>query len=85
MVKVDTEGNELRVLHGARQLLNATDFLLLEASVAKRFESSYEFEELLEFTNELGFRLHSILSVAHERNEARPRYADLLFSRRGRP
>jgi FkbM family methyltransferase len=81
LLKIDTEGNELRVLRGATKLLEATDFLLVETSVAQRFENSYAFEELLAFTYKSGFRLFSILSIAYSVGEQRPRYADLLFTR----
>lgn len=82
VLKIDTEGHELEVLEGARSLLGATDFVIAEASIAPRFERSYEFEDLVLFMKQNGFCLFSILNVAQPRHELRPRYADVVFKRR---
>lgn len=81
VLKIDTEGNELNVLKGAERVLKVTDYVILEASVSKRFEDSYEFSELIEFMATSGFALFSILSVVHPSTEMQTRFADLLFAR----
>ena len=82
ILKIDTEGNELNVLKGASLLLESTDFVIAEASIAKRFESSYKFDELITFMAEKGFKLFSVLFIRHsQRKEIRPRYADVVFAR----
>jgi FkbM family methyltransferase len=81
VLKIDTEGNELNVLKGAGLLLESTDFVIAEASVAKRFEGSYTFDELITFMAEKGFTLFSILSIEHSPNEIRPRFADVVFAK----
>jgi FkbM family methyltransferase len=79
ILKIDTEGNELNVLKGACLLLASTDFVIVEASIAKRFEGSYEFDQLIGFMTKKGFRLFSILSIVHPPKEIRPRFADVVF------
>lgn len=81
VLKVDTEGNELNVLKGAKLLLELTDFVIVEASIAKRFENSYEFDELVAFMRENGFIVFSILSISHSATEFRPRFMDVVFAR----
>ena len=81
VLKIDTEGNELNVLNGASVLLESTDFVIAEASIAKRFENCYEFDELMTFMAEKGFRLFSILAIGHSAKEIRPRFADVVFAK----
>ena len=81
ILKIDTEGNELNVLRGADLLLASTDFVIAEASIAKRFENSYEFDEMIAFMAGRGFKLFSILSITHPANELRPRFADVVFEK----
>jgi len=84
VLKVDTEGNDLNVLKGASVLLESTDFVIAEVSIATRFENSYEFEDLVTFMSANGFSLFSFLFIAHLAKEIRPRYADVVFVRRNR-
>ncbi len=82
LLKIDTEGHELKALQGANILLQATDIVIAEVSIAKRFEDSYEFEELLLFMKEHGFYLLTFLNITHLDGELRPRFADIVFKRR---
>ncbi len=82
LLKIDTEGHELKALQGANMLLQATDIVIAEVSIAKRFEDSYEFEELLLFMKEHGFYLLTSLNLTHLDGELRPRFADIVFNRR---
>jgi FkbM family methyltransferase len=82
LLKIDTEGNELHVLEGAKLLLQSTDFVIAEVSVARRFEGGYKFEELVNWMDNYGFRIFSFLHIEHEENELRPRFVDVVFSRK---
>jgi hypothetical protein len=79
LLKIDTEGNELSVLEGARSTLKSTDCVIAEVSIAKRFEDSYECETLINFMSENGFYLYSILFISHVIGESRPRFVDMVF------
>jgi FkbM family methyltransferase len=81
VLKIDTEGNELSVLEGSNLLLQSTDFVIAEVSIARRFENGYEFEELISFMRKKGFSVFSFLHIEHEENELRPRFADIIFCR----
>jgi len=84
LLKIDTEGNELCVLEGAKLLLQSTDFVIAEVSIASRFEGSYEFEDLINVMNNNGLSLLSFLHIEHSVKEIRPRFADVVFMRRNR-
>jgi FkbM family methyltransferase len=79
-LKIDTEGFELEVLLGATSTLQQCEWVVTETSIARRFEGSYEFFDLLSLMNEHGFRLENVLHVS--RAGVTAKYADLLFTRR---
>ena len=81
LIKIDTEGHELKVLRGATSLLQMTEVVIAEVSIAKRFEDSYQFEDLVYFMKEHGFYLLSFLDITHPPGELRPRFADIVFKR----
>ncbi|MEP6911526.1 MAG: FkbM family methyltransferase [bacterium] len=81
LIKIDTEGHELQVLQGATSLLQITDVVIAEVSIAKRFEDSYQFEDLVLFMKEHGFYLMSFLNITQPEGELRPRFADIVFKR----
>lgn len=82
LLKIDTEGHELKALQGAPSLLRATDIVIAEVSIAKRFELSYEFEDFIMFMKTSGYYLLGFLDITHLDGELRPRYADIVFKRR---
>lgn len=81
LLKLDTEGHELDVLHGATELLRRAETVIAEVSLARRFENSYEFEDLLAFMKQHGYRMFDILTVAHAHDELQPRFMDVVFKR----
>jgi FkbM family methyltransferase len=84
LLKIDTEGHELSVLKGARSLLQVVDVVIVKVTIAKRFENSYEFEDIVFFMNENGFYVFSFLTMARPKGEVRQRFADVVFKRRGK-
>lgn len=82
LLKIDTEGHELKALQGARTLLRVAEIVIVEVSIAKRFEESYEFEDIILFMRESGFYVLTFLSITHRQGELRPRFADVVFKRR---
>jgi hypothetical protein len=79
LLKVDTEGAELEALRGAQQSLPHIDYVIAEVSIAKRFEDSYAFEELIEFMFANNFRVYSFLTMKFPRQEQQQRFTDILF------
>lgn len=82
LLKIDTEGHELRALKGARELLKVTDLVIAEVSVSKRFNDSYSFEEIILFMAEQGFEVYSFLRFIQPKGELRQRFVDVVFRRK---
>lgn len=76
-LKIDTEGFELQVIQGASELLQKTEFVIAEVSVAERFENSYVFAEFIDIMDKNGFALYDILYMY--RKSGRLMYVDCLF------
>jgi len=83
LLKVDTEGCELEVLEGAKELLQLTDIVITEASIAKRFENSYTFEDLIMFMKENSFIVFDFLSVRHGEGKIGANLTDVVFKKLG--
>jgi hypothetical protein len=64
LVKLDIEGGELSVLRGASVVLAQSEVVVLEMSVAKRFDGEAGFVETLSFLAGQGFRLCDIVGAA---------------------
>jgi len=56
--------------------------VIIEVSIAKRFDEGYEFEDIISFMKESGFFLFSFLKLTHRMGELRPRFADIVFKQR---
>lgn len=74
-LKIDTEGHELSVLRGARNVLKDCEFVIAEVSIKRRFENGYRFSDVIGFMAAEGFEAHSFLS-GFTRS---PRMSDVLF------
>jgi FkbM family methyltransferase len=64
LVKLDVEGDELSVLRGASVVLAQSEVVVLEMSVAKRFDGEAGFVETISFLAGQGFRLCDIVGAA---------------------
>ena len=74
-LKIDVEGYELACLKGASQTVGKSSFVLIEASVKKRFADSYRFSELIGTMASYGFQLLDILNASG----GEPAFFDCLF------
>lgn len=79
ILKIDTEGYELEVLKGCNNYLGLIDYIILEASVEKRFEQSYNFEDIIIFLNNKGFKLFDIPNIKFLDNKPGIQYMDIIF------
>lgn len=78
-IRINTQGFELEVLKGATASLCHTSFILVDVSIAARFENSYTFSELISFLEARGFQLFDILDVARPRENLPARFMTALF------
>jgi FkbM family methyltransferase len=81
-IKIDTEGYEDRVIRGASSLLQRTQFVVAEVSVAPRFEGGYSFADFIALMDEHGFALCDILDGIRPRKDRCVAFIDACFKRR---
>jgi FkbM family methyltransferase len=85
-LKIDTEGHEYQVVEGASEFLRATQFVIAEVSVAKRFAGSYSFSEFIEIMDRSGFSLYDILKIKKTKPPlSKLQFVDAMFRRTERP
>jgi len=60
MLKIDTQGYEKQVIEGTMNSLNSITLLQLEMSLTGLYENEMLFGQMMQFINNLGFRLISI-------------------------
>jgi FkbM family methyltransferase len=82
LIKIDTEGYEQQILLGATDTLRRAEVVVAEVSVAKRFEGSYEFSELIALMADRGFRLFDLLDVTTLGRGGPINFLDAAFVRR---
>lgn len=82
LIKIDVEGYELKVLKGARQLLKLTELVIIEASVAKRFENGVTLEDVIFFMNEHNFAVFDFLTICHREGKAGANFVDVVFKKK---
>jgi len=81
VLKIDSEGYELEVIKGAKKTLKKTALIIAEVSLAKRFEDSYKFSELIAELAKHGFEL--VDSLSHPKLP--PKFMDLVFAKKPWP
>lgn len=74
-LKIDAEGQELDILHGAIDTLKRCEFVIAEVSIKKRFANGYRFSDVITFMADHGFEVLSFLSGLTRM----PRMSDVLF------
>lgn len=82
LIKIDVEGFELKVLKGARKLLKSTEMVIVETSVAKRFENGSSLEEVISFMSENGFAVFDFLTVLRREGVAGAHFVDVAFKKK---
>jgi len=83
LIKLDVEGAETRVLEGAKDTLQRTEFLILEISVMRRFREEASFAETIAFLDRSGFELFDIPSIAQVGRNGQLLYLDAAFVPKG--
>lgn len=78
LMKIDTEGYELEILSGAKDNLKYIKYLMLEVSMIKRFEKSYECQDIFKYLMDHGFILQTCLSASVD-NQGFCRVIDAVF------
>lgn len=80
-LKIDTEGYELEVLHGALKVLEKTDVVLLEVAVMERHVGEPDLIEIGAFMKTVGFRLLDFPVMTPQAVDGPLVYVDAAFGR----
>jgi FkbM family methyltransferase len=83
-LKVDTEGYEDRVILGASRVLERTQFVIAEVSVAPRYEGGYSFADFVALMQSRGFALCDLIDASKPDPAGCISYVDACFRRRSR-
>jgi FkbM family methyltransferase len=79
LLKIDTQGSELDILHGAQQALKNIPLILVEAPLNEFYRDSFKIEDLIIFMRSKGFAVSGIHTPRF--NDGRPFDCDMLFSK----
>lgn len=80
-LKIDAEGAELEILHGAAATLSETEFVIVEAGMGCRFHGGCGLADLVGELDRNGFRAVDILDIGRDAT-SRAAFLDLVFERR---
>jgi len=83
LLKIDTEGYELKVLQGATGILAKTDLALVEVAIAERQVGEADLIEIGIFMKENGFRLIDIPMLTQQSVHGPLLYVDVAFAKIG--
>lgn len=81
LLKIDTQGYELPVLHGAGGTLSRCRVLQLEVSLARLYDGQTDYIRLLEHVRDLGFNVVNLLPGFREATTGQLLQFDLLAER----
>lgn len=79
LLKIDTEGQELRVLDGATQILRQADMVMLEVRLISYAEGMPEFGDVVAYMTSRGFSLYDILDGGYRPLDGALEMLDLVF------
>lgn len=78
LLKLDTQGSELNILKGAKNIVQKTKYILIECSVYEYNNGGCLIGDVFHFMNENSFKLEDIIDINYL-NEVTLNQVDLLF------
>jgi FkbM family methyltransferase len=79
LLKMDVQGLEVDVLKGAVNSLSCIRYILLEAAVNPMYEGEFCLQDMITFTENLGFKLRNVIQGSRSPNTKTFIEFDLLF------
>ncbi len=79
LIKIDVQGAELDVLRGAVNLLEFTDYIILETSLFGFFVGGPQFSDIVEFMKIYGFVVYDFLCCQYRPLDGAMSQVDLVF------
>lgn len=79
LIKVDVQGAELNVLSGAREVLNKTEYLILEVSLFQFVKGGPQLYDIITFMKSYGFVIYDILGGHYRPLDGALAQVDMVF------
>jgi len=80
LIKVDTQGSELDVLTGAREILKNTELVMLETSLFEFFKGGTLLYEVIAFMENRGFCVYDIFDLGYRPLDGAMSQANIAFA-----
>ena len=66
-MKIDVQGNEIKVLEGAKRMLkkNRINLIFTEISIAPNYEGQSEIDEIIRLLRTYGYRIFNFFKMKH--------------------
>lgn len=79
ILKIDVEGAELDVLHGATEMLAHTEAIVIETPVVLRKDGASSFGEIVSFLTQKGFAIFDIAEMSYHQKTGFLNLANAIF------
>jgi len=79
LLKLDTQGSEIKILNGALELVGRTDYILIESNIYEYNKGGCLIGDVFNFMSAYGFRLLDILDINYLDDGLALNQVDLLF------
>ncbi len=79
LIKIDVQGAELDVLHGAEAILEDTEYIILEAVLFDFFKNGPNFYDFIEFMNKRGFVVYDFFDPLYRPLDGAMSQIDIAF------
>lgn len=81
LLKIDTQGSELKILNGAKESIKKTEYIFLECSIYEYNIGGCRVDDIFVFMYENGFRLVDIADISYINNDIDLNQMDLIFKK----
>jgi len=79
LLKIDTQGYEMEVLKGSKNLLNIVSYLLVEVSLVELYQGQKLLKDILNFLSKKNFKIWSVDRVMGNKKTGQTYQLDIFF------
>ncbi len=79
LIKIDTQGAELKVLSGARRIMNETEYIILEVSLFEFFKGGPLIHDVIDYMKASGFVAYDIFGLQYRLLDNAMSQIDIAF------
>jgi hypothetical protein len=79
LLKIDTQGYEMEVLKGSKNILNIVSYLLVEVSLVELYQGQKLLKDILDFLSKKNFKIWSVDRVMGNKKTGQTYQLDIFF------